>query len=60
MSQFKTWNDMFTSVLNDAPDLFYIVKFPTEEDRTRFMDKRECLNYIKQKIMGGGPLVRVG
>lgn len=47
------------AVLKDDPGVFYMIKFPTENDRTRFMDKGECLHYIKEKIQGGGPLVRV-
>lgn len=57
--QFKNWNEAFMAVLKDDPGVFYMIKFPTENDRTRFMDKGECLHYIKEKIQGGGPLVRV-
>lgn len=56
---FKTWNEAFMAVLHDESGLSYMIKFPTENDRTRFMDKGECLQFIKDKIQGGGPLVRV-
>lgn len=51
---------MFVAVLKDDPGLFYCIKWPTEEDRTRFMDKGECLHFIKEKITGRIPPLRIG
>ena len=55
--RFKTWNELFLFVLRDEPGMFYIIKHPTEEDRSRFMSKVECLQFVKDKIKEGGPLV---
>lgn len=47
---FKSWKEMFDSVLRDDPGLFYMIKYPNEESRTRFMTKMEALQFIKDRI----------
>lgn len=48
--KFNSWLEMYASVLKDDPGFFYVIKHPTEHDRSRFMDKAETLKFIKNNI----------
>ena len=48
--EFNSWKEVLNSVKADGPhsDLFYCIK--VGDDRSRFMNRDECLEYIQNKI----------
>lgn len=50
MAAFYSWIDVLRSVKADGPNpqCFYLIR--VGEERTRFMDQQECIQFCVQKI----------